>query len=289
MDNSITQLPKNHLPKVIGFVPAFNSEKFILRTLEALANQTYQNFEIWICDDASTDATSRICRNYCEEDPRFKFFHNEQNQGWWNTSLRFWSTCAELSDYCFFHPHDDIPDPDFIFDQVNLLEQNPDATLCVPGIRNTHFDGRSSETIHSELGVSSRLSKRIVPLVKWEMTDWWAAYHGIHRSKFIPKVLPVKPLRFGEKEFALDLIWLIKMASQGPFVCADRILFEKNYSQKTLSGQWKYNFINRSAVYLAMAEEVIKMSLPISEKSAILNAIVQKAAASIGNKIKLSK
>lgn len=285
----MTQQSKNHLPKVIGFVPAFNSEKFILKTLEALANQTYQNFEIWICDDASTDATSEICRNFCEIDPRFRFFQNEQNQGWWKTSIQFWKSSAEKSEYCFFHPHDDIPYQNFILDQVNLLEQNPNATLCVPGIRNTHFHGGSSQTIHHELGVSPHPSKRIVPLVNWEIPDWWAAYHGIHRSNFIQKVLPVKPLRFGEKEFALDLIWLIKIASHGPFVCADRILFEKHYSKNTLSGQWKYNFINRSAVYLAMTEEVIKMNIPITEKLAIWNAIAQKAVASIVNKIRLSK
>ena len=289
LNHTLTISPKDSLPKVIGFVPTYNSEKFILKTLEGLANQSYQNFEIWICDDDSSDGTSKICQDYCKGDSRFKFFQNDQNQGWWKTSLRFWKSCAEESDYSFFSPHDDIPEPDFISDQVNLLEQNQEAILCVPGIKNTHSDGRSSETIHNELGISTRPSERIIPLIKWEITDWWAAYHGIHRSKFISKVLPVKPLRFGEKEFALDLIWLIKLASQGQFVCSDRILFEKHYSKETLSGQWKYNFINRSAVYMSMAEEVVKMPIPITEKAAIMIAIFQKAVDSIVNKIKLSK
>lgn len=199
--------------------------------------------------------------------------------------MNFWLAAAENSDYCFFHPHDDIPEPDFILDQVTFLEKNPKASLCVPGIKNTHFDGRSSQTIHRDLGKSDRPSKRIIPLVKWEVTDWWAAYHGIHRSKFIPKILPVKPLRFGEREFALDLIWLIKVASHGPFVCSDRILFEKHYAKTTLSGQWKYNFTNRSAVYFAMAEETVRLPISIPEKSAILQAILKKAFASVVNKI----
>ena len=272
-------------PKVIGFVPAYNSENFLFKTLEALADQTYQNFEIWICDDASTDGTAQVCKDFCERDPRFKLFQNEQNQGWWNNSIRFWKACAEVSDYCFFQPHDDIPELNFIWDQVELLEQNPFASLCVPGIKNTYPNGDTSQTIHKQIGTSEEVSKRIIPLINMEIPYWWAAYHGIHRSQYISKVLPVNPLRFGEKEFALDLIWLIKLTAMGPFVCSEHVLFEKHYSEKSLSGQWQYSFKNRSAVFLAIAEEVTRMAIPFSEKSAILRAILKKIFASLLNKI----
>jgi glycosyltransferase involved in cell wall biosynthesis len=272
-------------PKVIGFVPAYNSEKFIKRTLSALANQDYPNFEIWICDDASVDKTGEICIEFCRQDIRFKFFRNAINQGWWKTSEQFWNSCSKLSDYCFFNPHDDTPEPDFISNQVNLLEQNPKAVLCVPGIKNTYSNGESNQTIHRNIGTSLLASDRIIPLVNWEIEDWWAAYHGIHRSDYVAKVFPVRPNRFGEKEFALDLIWLIKLASLGMFVCADKVLFEKNYSKKTLSGQWKYNFINRSAVYLAMTEVVFQLPISGVEKLKIFKSILNKALGSIWNKI----
>lgn len=272
------------VPKVIGFVPTYNSEPFIKKTLHGLANQGYQNFEIWICDDASTDRTSEICKEFCERDCRFKFFQNETNQGWWNNSMRFWKSCSEASDYCFFNPHDDIPEPSFISDQVILLEKNPQAVLCVPGIRNFYPEIESNHTIHTDLGTSEKVSDRIIPLVTWEVPYWWAAYHGIHRSNFVQKILPISSLRYGEKEFALDLIWLIKLATYGPFVCSDQILFEKHYSKKTLSGKWKYNFINRSSVYLAMVEVTLKSAIPISDKAAIMMEIFKKSANSITNK-----
>lgn len=280
------KIESNHdFPKVIGFVPTYNSETFIKKTLQGLANQTYQNFEIWICDDTSTDMTAKLCKEFCEHDPRFKFFQNETNQGWWNNSIRFWKSCSEASDYCFFNPHDDIPESSFISDQVILLEKNKTAVLCVPGIKNIYPNGRNNQTIHLNLGISAMASDRIIPLVNWEVPDWWAAYHGIHRSEFVLKILPIKPLRFGEKEFALDLIWLIKLATLGPFVCSDRPLFEKNYSTQSLSINWKYNFVNRSSVYLAMVEVILKSSISINEKFKIIKAIFKKITYSLANKI----
>jgi len=277
------------LPKVIGFIPAYKSEKFILETLQALSNQTYPNFEIWICDDASPDRTFQICKDFCEKDFRFKLIQNQSNLGWWKTWTRMWDICASESKYSFFHPHDDTPYPNFISDQVDLLEKNQEAVLCVPGMQN-NYDGKKSESfILQNLCTSKSPSERISQLVSWEIRGWWAAVHGLHRSEYIKEINTGEFLRFGEKEFALDLIWLIKLTAKGPFIASDRILFEKHYSTSTLSGSWKYNFKNRAAVYFAMAEEVIKLNLPLKEKASSLKAIGKKSFDSLRRKINLSK
>jgi hypothetical protein len=88
-------------------------------------------------------------------------------------------------------------------------------------------------------------------------------------------------LRFGEKEFALDLIWLIKLAGLGQFICSNKVLFEKFYSKKSLSGSWKYNFVNRSAVYLAIAEETLSIPVRSIEKVRIMIAILKKSLKSL--------
>lgn len=276
-------------PKVVGFVPAYKSEHFIHKTLEALALQTYPNFEIWICDDASPDGTAEVCKEFCRKDTRFKFFQNESNLGWWKTWTSCWEKCAKESVYSFFHPHDDLPFPDFIATQVELLEKNPQAVLCVPGIKNSYTNRKSESLLLTGFCSAEKASDRINQLVSWEAPGWWAAVHGVHRSALIPNVNPVPYLRFGEKEFALDLIWLIRLAAYGPFIATDQILFEKFYSDQTLSGSWKYNFKNRSAVYFAMAEEVSKLPIPIAEKAKILQAIAKKSLESIFRKVGLAK
>lgn len=262
-------------PKVIGFVPAYNAAAFIEKTLETLAKQTYSNFEIWICDDASTDATALVCTRYCAQDARFRFFRNERNLGWWKTTQLYWAKVSVESDYCFYQPHDDLNEPNFISYQVDLLEKNREAILCVPGIKNTR-DGKSNSVIVRDMGMAERVPDRIVPLMHWEIKSWWTAIHGLHRSNFIPKVLPINYLRFGEKEFALDLVWLVKMAAYGRFVCADRVLFEKVYSNKTLSGSWQYNTKNRLAVYVAILELVLTLPLDVRDKVAIFGSMFRK-------------
>lgn len=276
-------------PKVIGFIPVYQAENFIFKTLTSLARQDYPNFEIWVCDDASMDRSAQICKEFCEQDARFKFFENDQNLGWWETCTRFWNLCAKESIYCFFHPHDDLPFPNFISAQVEILEKHPNSTLCIPGIKNSFASGKSKTILFDQWTVLDSPSQQIIPLVNWEVDGWWAAIHGVHRSKFISKVNRVNYLRFGEREFALDLIWLVKLAGYGPFVCADQVLFEKFYSDQSLSGSWKYNLKNRSAVYLALSEEVLKIPIPLSEKLKIFKAILKKSFSSAKRKLFLSK
>src|SRR5688572_30266852 len=107
-------------PKVIGFVPAYKAEKFILKTLEALGNQTYPNFEILICDDVSPDQTADVCREFCRRDSRFRFIRNSENLGWFKTSEKLWLEAAGESKYCFTNPHDDLLYPDYISALVQL-------------------------------------------------------------------------------------------------------------------------------------------------------------------------
>ena len=59
----------------------FNSEKFISESIESVLNQTYQNFEIIIVDDLSTDRTKSIVQELIEKDSRIKWFQFENNFG----------------------------------------------------------------------------------------------------------------------------------------------------------------------------------------------------------------
>lgn len=60
-------------------MPAYNAEKFLGEAIESIINQTYQNWELLICDDASMDGTLKIIEDYVKKDIRIKFFRNERN------------------------------------------------------------------------------------------------------------------------------------------------------------------------------------------------------------------
>ena len=82
----------NH-PLVSICIPTYNGEKFLSTCIESAINQSYNNIEIIIVDDVSTDNTYEITRNYAAKDSRIKIFRNEKNLG----LVGNWNRCIELS------------------------------------------------------------------------------------------------------------------------------------------------------------------------------------------------
>lgn len=64
--NKHDTMPTNHFTKVSVLIPAYNEEKYILRTLNALIAQDYPSFEIIIADNASTDQTLLVINRFLE-------------------------------------------------------------------------------------------------------------------------------------------------------------------------------------------------------------------------------
>ena len=61
-------------------VPVFNSERFLDRCLSSVLSQTFNNFEVLLINDGSTDGSAALCEQYAKEDPRIRFF-NRLNHG----------------------------------------------------------------------------------------------------------------------------------------------------------------------------------------------------------------
>lgn len=60
-------------------IPIFNSSEYISYCIESVLTQTYQDFEVLLVDDGSTDNTSSICKKYAEQDNRVKYFYKENS------------------------------------------------------------------------------------------------------------------------------------------------------------------------------------------------------------------
>lgn len=61
--------------------PMFNSEKYIEGTIKSVLNQTYNEWEMLIIDDCSSDSSPEIVKSFVEKDSRIKYFKTESNQG----------------------------------------------------------------------------------------------------------------------------------------------------------------------------------------------------------------
>lgn len=68
------------MAKISVIIPVYNSDEYLAKCLESVINQTYQDIEIILVDDGSTDRSLEICRRYAKKDERISVFH-QKNKG----------------------------------------------------------------------------------------------------------------------------------------------------------------------------------------------------------------
>lgn len=71
----------NHQPLVTVYIPTYNRLELLKRAVKSVQDQTYQNLEIIIVDDCSTDGTQEFLPQLANEDQRIRYFIKEQNSG----------------------------------------------------------------------------------------------------------------------------------------------------------------------------------------------------------------
>jgi len=110
------------MPQVSVIIPSFNHDKYIAETIDSVLRQTYQDFEIVITDDGSTDNTVEVIKNFT--DPRIRLFCFGRNRG----ACEAANHCVEHSrgKYIAMLSSDDIFVEDKLEKQVAFLEEHPD-------------------------------------------------------------------------------------------------------------------------------------------------------------------
>ena len=71
--NQATSATQTSYPKVSIGLPVYNGERYIHKILDSVLAQTFQDFELVISDNASTDSTSIICEEYSKKDKRIRY------------------------------------------------------------------------------------------------------------------------------------------------------------------------------------------------------------------------
>ena len=126
-------------PRVSVIIPCYNHERFVARAVDSVLAQTYQDFEIVITDDASTDRSAEVLRAYADRDPRITLFVNR-----FNYETHSVNNCIQHArgDYIAVLHSDDEFLPTKLEKQVSFLDQHPDvaAVFALPHIVNEQGD-----------------------------------------------------------------------------------------------------------------------------------------------------
>ena len=115
-------------PKVSIGLPVYNGEPFLSATIEAILAQTFKDFELIICDNASTDATETICRKYAARDKRISYYRQQRNIGAAGNFNRVFNLSS--GKYFKWAAHDDLIAPEYLAQCVEILDCDRSVVLC---------------------------------------------------------------------------------------------------------------------------------------------------------------
>ena len=129
----------DHIPRISVGMPVYNGEPYLAAAIEAVLSQTFTDFELIICDNASTDGTEAICRAAAERDARVRYVRNAENIG----AARNYNHCFELAsgEYFRWMNADDLAEPTLHERCLSTLEAYPEAVLAYGKTRLIDTDG----------------------------------------------------------------------------------------------------------------------------------------------------
>ena len=189
-------------------VPVYNVEKYLRRCVDSILTQSYQNLEIILIDDGSTDFSGRICDEYAQKDKRIVVVH-KQNGGL--SSARNEGLQIATGEYVGFIDSDDCVNPDMYFSMISTLKEfSADICMCGCYIKNDNGSILSVDQFrdHTIYSISEIIYSIILPLKT-------ASWNKLFRRNILRNsIFPVGKIH-GE-----DLVFLLSVLSDNTLLCS---------------------------------------------------------------------
>ena len=184
------------LPLVSVVMCTYNGEVYLSEQLDSILSQTYHKLEIVIVDDASTDNTAQVLKEFKQKDVRIKFFQNQQRLGF-NKNFEK-AICLASADYIAISDQDDIWEQKKIETIINAWPKNCSFVFSLSGkFTGNDFAGRKAapkvhyadindvhklifnSPVHGHASMFKRdLIKHCLPFPKDVFYDWWISMHA---------------------------------------------------------------------------------------------------------------
>ena len=218
------------MPRVSIGMPIYNGDDFVEQTLKSLLAQSFENFELIISDNGSTDKTQEICLTYAEADPRIRYHRSDKNRG---ASWNFNNVVGLASgEYFMWAAHDDLWDPQYIERCANILSQNNEIILCYSATQEISADGELGRkfAIKPELG-SSKPHERFG--ASWRYSPHIPVF-GLMRIDALRKT------RLIGNFSSSDRVLVGHLALLGPFYgIEDFLFFYRRHKKQSTGGQYR--------------------------------------------------
>ncbi|MEM7592213.1 MAG: glycosyltransferase family 2 protein [Cyanobacteria bacterium P01_A01_bin.83] len=272
-------------PKVSIGIPVYNGEKYLELALDSLIQQSFTDFEIIICDNASTDRTESICRSYQSRDERIFYYRNETNLG----AAGNYKKVFQLAQGEFFKwmAHDDRCSPNYLAECVQALEADPEIVMTFPRFelidesdrtypiikKNTYLTPELTITTNPERNFMSSSPSERYGEVLFKTTECYE-FFGLARREIIERTSQHDAYYGSDKVLLCELAMMGKIKEVNSATGYFRIHGEQSQSLKSHKerSQWispnlSYGvFLSRVKCLQGYYHSIFAYSVPLSER-----------------------
>lgn len=223
-------------PRISIGLPIFNGENFLKETLESILKQTFKDFELVISDNASTDKTEKICREYADKDPRILYYRNEQNIG---ASQNF-NRVFHLSrgEYFKWAAHDDVLAPTFLEKCIQVLDSDSSIVLCYPKTKviNQKGDFFDSDELYVKLTNANIGLNPDWPIVSQRFGKLICLNHSCYPIFGVIRKSSLKNTPLIDRYAGSDRVLLARLSLLGRFYeIPEYLFFLRRHSQQSIN------------------------------------------------------
>jgi glycosyltransferase involved in cell wall biosynthesis len=171
-------MASEEIPVAVG-LPVRNGERYLADAIESVLCQTYGDFRLIVCDNASEDGTEEIVRAYAREDRRLVYHRHEANVGAapnFNFAFR-----AVRSRYFKWMAHDDVIGPDFLRRCHERMEADEGLSLCTTLPVMIDAAGRVNGTYDHQISLVADMPSERFMRMLW--VDHFTEIWGLMRSE----------------------------------------------------------------------------------------------------------
>jgi glycosyltransferase involved in cell wall biosynthesis len=211
------------MPKVSVCIPTYNRAQILPYAVESVLNQTYGDFELLICDDASPDQTPEVVAQW--HDPRIRYIRHPQNIQR-SRNMRSGYEAAQ-GEYFIKFDDDDALTPDFLAKTVAVLEAHPDVDfVCTDHwvINAQNQRDEAATAANSAKWGKDRLAEAVIPDLLSETFEHQSLQVGstLFRKASLAAVDFMRFEADGCEDF--DLLVRLALAGQTGYFIPDRLM-----------------------------------------------------------------
>ncbi|MEM7554974.1 MAG: glycosyltransferase family A protein [Cyanobacteria bacterium P01_A01_bin.84] len=127
-------------PTVAICIPTYNQAQYLTHSVGGACRQTYENVEVWVADDASTDNTPDVMKQLCEQFAQIHYHRQPKNMGIAGNNT--WLLAQPTTDFIVRLDSDDIIMPNYVETLVALLQKYPEAGYAHNAVQEINENGK---------------------------------------------------------------------------------------------------------------------------------------------------